>query len=321
MKYKNILVSSVLFLLVVSLAGCSIFGGGSNENTSKGPKPRPTMTAGGAPIPREEMSPRKRVMILPFLDAKESRPVELRQKSREEFIRDLNMRGQVIALDSAELKMDLGKLVANNEYKMDEITKAASSMGVVSVLEGRIEDLKVKRQADEVGVFRQMKTRFEASVRVRIFSARTGKELFNTLKTVTLDDAQTRVAENSSADRLLETNPLLLQRLVTDAFLDFANDINGVMDKLGWEGRIAMISGDRIFINVGRISGVQMGDILKVSNEGDDVYDPQTGRYVGRVPGRLKGTLEVVSFFGQDGSIAIVHSGAGFKENDRVELY
>jgi hypothetical protein len=72
---------------------------------------------------------------------------------------------------------------------------------------------------------------------------------------------------------------------------------------------------------VGKVSGLQVGDILKVSEDGEDVYDPQTGNYIGGVPGRLKGTLEVISYFGQDGSIAVIHSGSGFKENDKIELY
>ena len=310
----------VLLVTVMTVAGCSLFNSdpqpnGPVQKMSTGPN-----KAAGA-MRAEEPGPRKRVMVLPFLDLKSTRAVDLRVRARDEFIRDLNARGNVIALDSAELKMDVSKYIASNEYKMDDITKAASSMGIVAVLEGRIEDLKIRRQADEVGMFRQVKTKFEASVRMRIFGARTGKELFNTVKNVTLEDTQNRVPENTSAEKLLETNPQLMQKLVTDAFLDFSNDIINTMDKLGWEGRIAMISSDRIFINVGKISGVQTGDILKVSDEGEDVYDPQTGRYVGRVPGRLKGTLEVVSFFGQDGAIAVIHSGAGFKENDRVELY
>ena len=103
--------------------------------------------------------------------------------------------------------------------------------------------------------------------------------------------------------------------------MDFTPQILATMDKMSWEGRIAALSGDRIFLNVGRISGLQIGDILKVSDEGDEIYDPQSGNYIGKVPGRLKGTLEVVSYFGQDGSIAVIHSGAGFRENDRIELY
>ncbi len=93
------------------------------------------------------------------------------------------------------------------------------------------------------------------------------------------------------------------------------------MEKLSWEGRVAAVAGERIFVNAGRLSGLQVGDILKITDEGDDVYDPETGRFIGTAPGRLKGTVEVVSYFGKDGAIAVVHSGSGFQENDRVELY
>ena len=84
---------------------------------------------------------------------------------------------------------------------------------------------------------------------------------------------------------------------------------------------MALVKGDRIYLNAGRISGIQIGDILKVTEDGEDVYDPESGSLIGRVPGRLKGTVEVVSYFGKDGAIGIVHSGSGFHENDRVELY
>ena len=77
----------------------------------------------------------------------------------------------------------------------------------------------------------------------------------------------------------------------------------------------------RVAEYVGRISGLQVGDLLKVSENGDDIYDPDSGVHIGKSPGRLKGTLEVISYFGNDGSIAVIHSGAGFKENDKVEVY
>jgi len=76
-----------------------------------------------------------------------------------------------------------------------------------------------------------------------------------------------------------------------------------------------------LYLNVGRTSGLQVGDLLKVMDDGDDIYDPENGSHVGRVPGRLKGTLELISYFGADGSVAVIHSGSGFKENDRVEIY
>ncbi|GIL21258.1 MAG: hypothetical protein BroJett041_23720 [Candidatus Jettenia caeni] len=270
---------------------------------------------------REDAGPRKRLMVLPFLDSQEGRPQALRDKAREEFLREMNQKYEIVVVDSSDLKMDFSKSIKSGEYDLAAISKQAQQLGVAAILEGKLIDLKVGRKSDPVGMFRQMKTKFEASVRVRIAATRSGRELFNTVKTVTLEEAQVRVGENVNADKLLQSNPELLEKLVSDAFLDFGPQIQATLDRLSWEGRIAMISGDRIFLNVGRISGLQIGDIVKVSDDGDEVYDPQSGNYIGRVPGRLKGTLEVVSYFGQDGAIAVIHSGAGFKENDKIELY
>jgi TolB-like protein len=270
---------------------------------------------------KEDASPRKRLMILPFLDSSESRPQDLRDSARNEFIHELNKPGDLIAIDSKDLKVDFSKNVQGGQYKLEEISKAAKELGVSAILEGKVVDLKVRRKSDEVGVFRQQKTTFEAQVRVRIASSRSGKELFNTLKTVTIEESNVRVADGTNPDHFFQANPQILENLLKEAFLDFAPQIQATMEKMAWEGRIAAMSGERVFLNVGRISGLQVGDILKVSDDGDEIYDPQSGNYIGKVPGRLKGTLEVVSYFGQDGSIAVVHSGAGFKENDKVELY
>jgi hypothetical protein len=303
---------------IIVLFSCFLFLACS---TQQGPETKKEIRDVPANGRKEDTSPRKRLMVLPFLDANPGHPQSMKDAARADFIRDLNKTGEVIAVDSKELNLDLSKNLQGGDYKMDEIARGAKDLGVSAILEGKIVDLKVRRKSDEVGVFRQLKTTFEAQARVRIISVRSKKELFNVLKTVTIEEANIRVAENVNTDRFFSTNPEILQNLLKETFLDFNPQILSTLDKMSWEGRIATINGDRVFLNVGRISGLNVGDILKVSDEGDEIYDPQSGNYIGKVPGRLKGTLEVVSYFGQDGSIAIIHSGAGFKENDRVELY
>ena len=269
----------------------------------------------------DDQAPRKRLMILPFLDVSDKRPQSLRDRARSAFISDLNRSGDVIALDSKELNVDLSKMTDANGYKMADVSKAATSLGVNAVLEGKILDIRIKRKSDNVGIVRHLTSSFEVVAQVRVVTARTGKELFNTIKTVTLEDQGVRVAERVDTDKYMQNNPDLIEVIVKDAFLDFTPQVLASLEKVSWEGRIAAINGDRIYLNVGKISGLQMGDLLKVLEEGDDVYDPESGTHIGRVPGRVKGTLEVISYFGTDGSIAIIHSGSGFKENDRVELY
>lgn len=268
-----------------------------------------------------DAAPRKRLMVLPFLDSNDTHPQSLRDNTRSLFISKLNQTGEFIVLGTNDLKFNPSEEMKSGDYTLNTIGPKAAELGISAVLEGRIMDVKVTRQADPVGLFRQVKTKFEVVVRLRIAIAKSGREIFNTTKTVTLEDAQQRVAESVTTDKLIASSPELVQRLVSDAFLDFEPQIVNALSRLSWEGRVALINGDRVFLNVGKISGVQIGDLLRVTEEGEEVFDPQTGVFIGKSPGRLKGTLEVISYFGQDGAIAILHSGAGFKENDRVEQY
>ena len=64
-----------------------------------------------------------------------------------------------------------------------------------------------------------------------------------------------------------------------------------------------------------------MGDILKVMTEGQEIYDPESGALLGVSKGQVKGTLEVIDYFGPDGSVAILHSGGSVTEGDFVQLY
>ena len=68
-------------------------------------------------------------------------------------------------------------------------------------------------------------------------------------------------------------------------------------------------------------AGMIAGDILKILTPGDDVYDPNTGAFLGRSPGQLKGTVEVVDFIGTDAAVGNVHTGGNFQEGDMVQLY
>ena len=94
-----------------------------------------------------------------------------------------------------------------------------------------------------------------------------------------------------------------------------------VAAKLEWVGRVARIIGNRIYVNAGRRSGLNIGDILQVMTDGQEVFDPETGALIGVSEGEIKGTVEVIEYFGSDGTIAILHSGGSVTEGDFVRLY
>ncbi len=266
-------------------------------------------------------SPRKRLAFLPFLSKNPTSPSDFKEISRRALMMDLNKTGEFIAMSADEFNLDLSKKAADGTYDMKEIAKQAKDSGVSAFLVAQLVDVRIESKAGKIGIVRKLKTGIEVDVQVKIASIRGGKEIFNTVKTVRLEDENVRVAERVDTDKFIKANPDLIQMMIKDAFLEFTPQIISSLGKISWEGRIAAVQGDRIFLNVGRISGLQVGDLLKVSEDGDDIYDPDSGVHIGKSPGRLKGTLEVISYFGNDGSIAVIHSGAGFKENDKVEIY
>ena len=264
---------------------------------------------------------RKRVLVLPFLDSQLSRPQNVIEGARKAVVADLMGTRQFIVVSNEDFPQDLaGFLKDNKEYDLPAIGKMASSMGIAAVIEGRILEVRPKRVGDEMGVFRKIKASVDTTVQVRVLGAKSGREIYSTVKKAVVESEATRVGEGVTARELAE-DPILVRDGVRKAFAATVPGLVKSIEKLDWEGRVALVNGDRLYLNAGRISGIQIGDILKVTEDGEEIFDPETGAFIGLAPGRMKGTIEVVSYFGKDGAIAVIHSGSGFKENDRVELY
>ena len=268
---------------------------------------------------------KKRVVVLPLIDKKGIRSAEILKNAKDAFMDALNESSEMIAVDSSVLKLDLEKQIKNNTYDLKAIARASSKVGVSSLLEARIVDMRFQNEdISKVDNSSSLKTRavaFEIVVQARLFNIHTEQELFNTVKTITINDAKSSVPENVTSDNFFTKNSELAEVLIKDALLDFTPKLTEALRFVSWEGRIAALQGEKVYLNVGKISGVKVGDILKVVEDSNEIYDPELGYHVGKVQGRVKGTLEVVGFFGQDGAISVLHSGAGFKENDRVEIY
>jgi len=303
-----------IWLLIPLLVGCSLF--------QRTPTPSSAVVKDVPYEARSGDNLRHRVVVLPFLDVNLQRSQNAGEEARRTMVRELVRTGQFVVINPNDVPQDPKKfLTPEGEYDLEQLSKALSGMGISAVIEGKILDLRAKRIGDPVGLIRKVKARMEADVRLRMVAARTGREIYNEVRSAAVEAETTRVAERSFSDRYLSEDPDLIRQSIRQAVNGGVPAIARAVEKLSWEGRVAMISGERVFVNAGRLSGIQVGDILKVTEEGEEVFDPETGRFIGKAPGRMKGTIEVISYFGKDGAIAVLHSGSGFKENDRVELY
>lgn len=304
--------------LCIFLTGCSALSGSRTEQKAPPIETRDVPVAARG----DDEGPRHRLLVLPFLDERLETSKAAADVSRQTVVRELLRTGQFVIVSPEDFPQDPKKFMTeDNDYDLPQIAKIASGMGVSAVLEGKVLSIKARRMGDSMGLIRQTKAQVSTQVRIRIYAGKNGKEVLNEVRSADTEASSTRVGDRQDTAASLAEDPEMIRTAVRKAFLSAVPNVVRAVEKLSWEGRVAMVAGERVYVNAGRLTGIQVGDILKVTEEGDDVYDPETGRFIGTAPGRLKGTVEVVSYFGKDGAVAVIHSGSGFQENDRVELY
>jgi len=193
-------------------------------------------------------------------------------------------------------------------------------MGVSILIIGRIKRIVFRQKGDDIGLLRQKQTLAATDVEVKIFDVSSGREIMasahsgestsNNLVAIEEDDLHSQAFRAE-----------LVKFALRDTIHKFVPDVVMSIEKMAWQGRIAKISGKKVYVNAGRRSGLVGGDILKVLTDGDEVYDPDSGAYLGRTQGQLKGTVEVIDFIGDDAAVAKIHTGGQFQEGDVVRLY
>ncbi len=87
-----------------------------------------------------------------------------------------------------------------------------------------------------------------------------------------------------------------------------------------WSCRIIKIEESVVYLNAGRLTGLQPGDKLRAYRKGKEIIDPITKRSLGFGPGKVTGDLEVKDFFGTDASTAAIISDNGLAQGDIVKM-
>lgn len=212
------------------------------------------------------------------------------------------------------------EIYAGGGVKLAQLARKAKMSGVNIVIFGRIKEARIRQKSDEIGFVRKVKSLAEVMIEIKVYDVLTNKELFSETVDGDISDDNLRFYKTESEENLSYRQEILRYSTKV-AIRKFVPKILKLGNKLEWMGRVAKILGTRIFINAGRSSGLNLGDILKVVTEGQEIYDPETGAMIGMSPGEVKGTLEVVDYYGQDGAICILHSGGSVTEGDFVQLY
>lgn len=264
---------------------------------------------------------RRRVIVLPILNLSPYASESAATIARQSLVNRLNSTGEIITMSINDLDEDVSQFQKDDGYDIKRMLPMVRKVGAHGIVVGRIKQIRTRKIGDSVGIIRKVKAEVTALVDIEMFSAKSGNSMVRETRSASIEEEVTQVAESSYKDKALRDNPQLIRSVVNAAFSQMIMNIVKALRKMSWSGRIALVRGEKLYLNAGRMSGLQVGDILRVTEAKEEVFDPETGGFLGNITGRMKGTVEVISYFGKDGAVTIVHSGSGFDENDLVEFY
>jgi len=99
-----------------------------------------------------------------------------------------------------------------------------------------------------------------------------------------------------------------------------AADLQKSLLTIEWHARIASIENDKVYINAGRLSGLEGGATLEVYSPGVQIFDSKMKAPLGKTKGVYKGQLQVSDLFGVDASRAQSVGGGNFSVSDLVYI-
>jgi hypothetical protein len=264
---------------------------------------------------------KKKVALLKIYNESPFGKEDLAITATEELRREISRTSDfVVDPEAGNIFGSSKEIYAGGGLKLAQLSRKAKLSGVNLVIFGRITHARVRQKADEIGFVRKTKSYAESVVEIRVFDVLANKEIFTDKMDGNVNDSSFRFFM-SQRDAHVDYRRGLLRYSVKVAINRFIPKLAKLGEKLDWTGRVAKIIGSKIYINAGRRSGLNVGDILKVMTEGQEIYDPESGSLLGVSKGQVKGTLEVIDYFGPDGAVSILHSGGSVTEGDFVQLY
>ena len=304
MLLRFVLTTSVL------LSGCSSLGLLENP-----------ITVGNVPSPTEpaalDAALKKRLLVLPFINRSDFQDESLVRVALFDVRQAVLGAPDLLLVNEEDLEDPETIYSAGGEYHLRKVFEQAKKAAASGVIVGRIEEVAVIEEGEDTGVLGAKQRYATARVRFQLYDVATEKEVFT--RTATAEVQQERVPWLDM--RSPASEPEEGKEAVSRALRKILDRFPVIARKLAWMGRIARIDLNRFYVTGGELTGLRPGQLLRVYEAGAPVTDGSSGQALGLAPGRFKGLLKVTQNFGPDASVAVLYTGAGFREQDRIEVH
>jgi hypothetical protein len=262
----------------------------------------PTATTPTFSYPSPKM--KRRVLVLPLIDQTNYKDEHLDELATKRMISRLENTQAIVCVDPASLNL-------KGDFLSPDVLRELNELyGIQAVVRGNLSDIFTTTSRTDTREEREISMAL-AKVSVDVYNTETGKVLRQL--TARNPFSLTRERGDLASERAkVKAIDLAIELL--------ADDLLKVILNLDWHTRIASIESDRVFLNAGRSSGLEKGDILEVYAPGDAVFDKTTGLPLGKTRGIYKGDMELQEIFGVDAAWGKAKNGVSFSPTDLVYL-
>ena len=319
-KRKGFLFSILTMIGLVFLMGCA--GGAKETRSGEEGKPPPQTTA-RAKV--EERSPnfmtggvKKRIAVMDFVNRTDYGVGKLGHAASEMLVTALMKTDRFIVVE----RESLDKVLKEQGLSMSGIVNpqtainAGGILGLNAIVTGAVSEFGAQKGGFKVGeAVGSSSHTVRAVVDVRLIDTTTAQVLLAESGESHYTARKLQVAGVGGGSGYDET---LVGKALRGAIDDLANRIVLQMERVPWSGRIAKVSGDKVYINAGSDLGLTEGLKLAAYSVGEPIIDPATGLTLGydeNLIGRL-----LITQVREKYAVAVPQTGQGFKEKDVVRL-
>jgi hypothetical protein len=208
---------------------------------------------------------------------------------------------------------------ATGAINPDTAAKMGEIMGLNAIVTGAVTAYSEAEEGSDFIVGKSKKQIARVTVDYRIVDTTTGVQLMADSGAGIYEKKVTTVlGAGSKASYDTDLRDGALRDALNKAMVNMMKQLG----KRKWNGRVAQVDGNSLYINAGQKTGLNVGDKLEVFRPGKDIVDPVTKQKLGTTENRIGQAIVQQNDIGDqaDLSIATPTSGMGFKPGDIVKL-
>lgn len=201
---------------------------------------------------------------------------------------ELSSRFTVVEREKLAMVMKEQGLAQSGAVDAQTAAKVGQILGVKYIITGGIDKFAINQTRGGIGVIGGQMTNAEATISLRFIDSTTAERVISISAdgNVRKGGGRFRSANLSREDEwgiASEAMEKASQEVVKK--LTEGNYLERVVDAAGGGGgvdmRVIKVDGTTAYINVGRLSGIKVGDKFTIHRKGEDLIDPATGMNLG----------------------------------------